>query len=79
MSGANETVTAQVEILQALRKWTADNAQRLRSRDMAVREALPQLATESLIDLGAPMNKLYKMKQASTTSCTRKLKCAAGS
>ena len=79
MLGTNETATAQVEMSQALRNWTADNAHRLRSHDMAVREALPQLATESLIDLGVPMNKLYKMQQASTPSCTRKFKCAVGS
>lgn len=56
-TGATEATMAQVEISQALRDWTSDNAQRVDSGDIAARDALPRFATESLIDLGAPMNK----------------------
>ncbi|NLZ97457.1 MAG: acyl-CoA/acyl-ACP dehydrogenase [Micrococcus sp.] len=48
---------AQVEISQTLRRWTADNAQSVDAGDIAARDALPQLAAESLIHLGAPRNK----------------------
>src|SRR5699024_12634974 len=37
--------------------WTADNAQSVDAGDIAARDALPQLAAESLIHLGAPRNK----------------------
>lgn len=55
-TGASEATLAQVEISQTLRTWTADNAQRIDSGDITAREALPQLADESLLDIGAPLN-----------------------
>ena len=53
VAGAN---TARVEISQKLRTWTADNAQLIDSGAISAREALPRLADESLVDMGAPLN-----------------------
>ena len=54
---AIRTTMAQVEISQMLQTWIADNAQRIDSGEVNAREALPQLADELLVDMGAPLNK----------------------
>lgn len=54
--GETDPTVKPIEISRELIDWTAANAQRIDSGAMDARDALPLLADESLIDLGAPWN-----------------------